>query len=270
VQAITEYLDHYAPAKNDIVRARRALTSPGRSSLALPGKMLRMNQAWPLEADEIVALPLDELALTVLRDACDNEEWNWGNWLLGAKRTCQKRSDALQALGEAWGWLQSRGLITWNPDQSADKAFLISRKGDQLLREGLPWLRAVERLDVELVPALEYTVRPQFLRGDFETAAFVAMKEVEVRVRTRAGLTDSLIGTLLMQEAFKQQGPLWRAELDRGESVALMELFKGAIGLFKNPSSHRRVDFSDPTEAAEIVLLADLSLRLLDKIERPQ
>jgi hypothetical protein len=42
--------------------------------------------------------------------------------------------------------------------------------------------------------------------------------------------------------------------------------FKGAVGLFKNPSSHRRVTFDDPAEAAEIVLLADLLLRLLDKI----
>lgn len=45
-----------------------------------------------------------------------------------------------------------------------------------------------------------------------------------------------------------------------------MELFKGAIGLFKNPSSHRRVDLADPTEAVEIILLADLLLRLLQKI----
>jgi uncharacterized protein (TIGR02391 family) len=229
-----------------------------------------MNRAWTLEADEVVALPLDELALMVLRDAYDSEEWNWGNWLLGAQRAYPKRSDVLQALSEAWGWLQSRVLITWNPGQSSDKSFVISRKGHELLRQGLPWLRSVERLDVELMPTLEYTARPQFLRGDFETAAFVAMKEVEVQVRTRAGLANSLIGTKLMQEAFKPQGPLWRAELDPGESVALMELFKGAIGLFKNPSSHRRVDFSDPTEAAEIVLLADLLLRLLNKIEEPQ
>lgn len=49
-----------------------------------------------------------------------------------------------------------------------------------------------------------------------------------------------------------------------------MELFKGAIGLFKNPPSHRRVDYSDPTEAAEVLLLADLLMRLLNKTEEPR
>ncbi|MCX5122084.1 TIGR02391 family protein [Micromonospora sp. NBC_00362] len=47
---------------------------------------------------------------------------------------------------------------------------------------------------------MEFTARPQFLRGDYETAALTAMKEVEVR--RRAGLSDSLVGTKLMQEAF--------------------------------------------------------------------
>lgn len=60
----------------------------------------------------------------------------------------------------------------------------------------------------------------------------------------------------------------WREDLDGGESVAQMDLFKGAIGLFKNPSSHRRVDYSDATEAVETVLLADLLLRLLRKGRR--
>jgi uncharacterized protein (TIGR02391 family) len=126
-------------------------------------------------------------------------------------------------------------------------------------------VRAAERLDVELHPLLEAKARPQFLRGDFETAIFVAMKEVEVRVRQLSGASDSLLGTKLMQQAFAPTGPLAAAGADPGEVVAEMELFKGAIGLFKNPSSHRPVSYSDATAAAEIVLLADLLLRLLDQ-----
>ncbi|MBB3082548.1 hypothetical protein [Geodermatophilus sabuli] len=34
--------------------------------------------------------------------------------------------------------------------------------------------------------------------------------------------------------------------------------------MFKNPPSHRQVDYSDPTLASEVVLLADLLLRILD------
>ncbi|MET8553322.1 TIGR02391 family protein [Micromonospora zamorensis] len=60
-----------------------------------------------------------------------------------------------------------------------------------------------------------------------------------------------------------QADPFWRDGLDPGESVAQVELFKGTIGLFKNPSSHCHVDYSDPTEAAETVLSADLFLRML-------
>lgn len=40
---------------------------------------------WTLEADEIVALPVDDLALRVLKDARDNNEWNWHNWLKRAR-----------------------------------------------------------------------------------------------------------------------------------------------------------------------------------------
>lgn len=222
-----------------------------------------------LTPDEITALPLDELALLVLRDAKATNAWNWRNWLIGAGQRYPRKSDAMRAFAEAWGWLHARGLVCGSPEQDTPQSFIITRRGEQLLSTGLTWLKATERLDVDLVPVLEQKARPQFLRGDFETAAFVAMKEVEVQVRARAGFDDSIIGTRLMTAAFKPgppAGPLCQSNADPGEAVAIMDLFKGAIGLFKNPASHRQVDFTDPTEAAEVVLLADLLLRLLDKI----
>lgn len=159
-------------------------------------------------------------------------------------------------------------------------AFVISRQGHQALDRGLLWVQAVQHLDIQMVPVLEAKALPQFLRGDFEAAAFMAMKEVEVRVRELAGLSNSVIGKTLMTDAFRPPknandpndhgGPLWDPTADPGEAAALMELFKGAFGTFKNPASHRRVDFADPTEAAEVVLLADLLMRLLDKIAAAQ
>ena len=53
---------------------------------------------------------------------------------------------------------------------------------------------------------------------------------------------------------------------DPGEQEAAMTL--GAIGLFKNPTSHRAVSYDDPVIASDIILLADLLLRFLDQIAR--
>ncbi len=110
-------------------------------------------------------------------------------------------------------------------------------------------------------------VHQQYLLGEFELAVLAAMKEVEVRVRELAGASDSLLGVKLMQQAFSPNapGPLTDRDADPGEQVAAMDLFKGAIGLFKNPVSHRPVDYDDPTMASQIILLADLLLRLLDQ-----
>jgi hypothetical protein len=72
-----------------------------------------------------------------------------------------------------------------------------------------------------------------------------------------------------MQGAFGDDGPLRQVELDDGEQKAKMALFWGTIGMFKNPPSHRQVGYADATMAAEVVLFADLFLRLLDGI-KPQ
>jgi uncharacterized protein (TIGR02391 family) len=73
----------------------------------------------------------------------------------------------------------------------------------------------------------------------------------------------------LMRKAFKPDGgPLADMDADPGEREATSALFAGAVGVFKNASSHRQVDYDDPTEAAEVVLLADLLIRILNQRAR--
>jgi hypothetical protein len=62
--------------------------------------------------------------------------------------------------------------------------------------------------DVELHELVTASVRPQFLRGEYESAAFTALRQVEIRVRELARADDSAIGVPLMQSAFRQDGPL--------------------------------------------------------------
>jgi uncharacterized protein (TIGR02391 family) len=91
------------------------------------------------------------------------------------------------------------------------------------------------------------------------------MKAVEVSVRDASGLGNNVVGVALMREAFAtDKGPLTDTKTERGEQVARMDLFAGAIGSYKNPHSHRDVDLNDPGEAVEIILLANHLLRIVD------
>lgn len=130
-------------------------------------------------------------------------------------------------------------------------------------------LWASQRLAGDLHPILEEKVRPIFNLGDYETACFAAMKAVEVEVRRVSKLEDAVIGVDLMHRAFRPEGgPLADAGAHPSERTAIMALFAGAIGAFKNPSSHRTVLFDDALEAVEVVQLADLLLRLLGRAEQ--
>ena len=211
-------------------------------------------------------MPIDELGLRILADVqatASDHRPNEHTWLAMLEQDYGGSSAALRACSEAWTWLRSRTLVAYDPTQGYAAGFVfITRRGLEVLDRGADYLRAVERLDVALHPALEEKARPQFLRGDFETAAFVAFKEVEVRVRERLGAADSLLGVPLMRQAFGKDKPLADPDSDPGEVVAEMEFFAGAVGLFKNPTSHRVVDYGSATEAAEVILVADLLLRL--------
>jgi uncharacterized protein (TIGR02391 family) len=173
---------------------------------------------------------------------------------------------ALRRLSEGWGWLWSRGAVARDYSQSAPDFMFVTELGQSLLEEGTGRLVAEERLGLELHPLLETTVRRQFLIGEYELAVFAAMRQVEVRVRHLIGAPDALIGVQLMREAFGLGGALRVVGVDEGELDARAHLFAGAMGVFKNPTSHREVDYNHPTEAAEAVIFADLLLRMVDRV----
>lgn len=177
------------------------------------------------------------------------------------KVLCDRLSDAV-------AWIESRGLFGRVGNQGGWGR--LTTLGREIAADGaaLAKLFAADRLAGELDAALEAKVRLLINSGDYETACFAAMKEVEVAVRAAGGFGNSKVGVALMREAFKPEGgPLSDSAAEPGERVALMELFAGAIGAFKNPSSHRDVDFADPVEAVEVVQLADLLLRIVRRAE---
>jgi uncharacterized protein (TIGR02391 family) len=236
--------------------------------------------------DDAVALPTPELAVRLLAYLVALEDANGGYGV--PFNALQLHPDAIAhagtwpehtngqhhelflcAISEAWAWLVANGLLARRPGGGGTQEMFVTRTGRQVAAQpdGLARLQAEQRLGVELHPRLAGKVRNQFLLGDPELAGFAAMKEVEVRVRELGRFPDSLIGADLMKQAFNRDtGPLRDPELVPGERDARMTLFWGAIGVFKNPTSHRPVNYGDPTVAAEAVLLADLLLRMLEDI----
>jgi uncharacterized protein (TIGR02391 family) len=136
--------------------------------------------------------------------------------------------------------------------------------------KGSDLTRARRRLGLGLHPRLDPLLRKLVRVGAFEQAAFTALREVEQVVGELAGHpTDKkgkrLQGEPLMTAAFNPDGGmLTDIEAETAEQQGQMNLFKGAFGAFRNPLGHRTVEFDDPTEAAEVVLFADLLMRQLD------
>jgi uncharacterized protein (TIGR02391 family) len=167
-----------------------------------------------------------------------------------------------EALREAWAWLEREGLIV-----PRSYGHFISRRGKRIRsRQDFGAYRRSNVLPkASLHPVIAERVWPNFVRGDYETAVFQAFKEVEVAVRSAGGFPATEIGTALIGKAFKVSvGPLTDASLPEAEQLAMLNMFLGAVGLFKNPSSHRHIVLSEASEAAEMISFASLLMRIVD------
>jgi uncharacterized protein (TIGR02391 family) len=177
-----------------------------------------------------------------------------------------------EAFAEAWVWLEREGLLVLRPEQDKD-VYFVSRRGMRLQSAAdIEAYRKANLLPHHLLhPVLVQRVYALFLRGDYDVAIFQAFKEVEIAVRNVGGFNPKDIGTDLMRKAFAVgSGPLCNSRALPAEQQALSDLFAGAIGVYKNPQSHRSVPVADPVEAIEILMIASHLLQIIDlRSQRP-
>lgn len=236
--------------------------------------MTLLSQLIPTDTD-VLALEPEELAgalLEVLLSYPDHDQnWcrnNFFNSNVGIQGYPPRHGDEIKsALMEAWVWLEREGLLMPRVGDAYGLWSVPSRRARRLKdRAGYESFRKANLLPrVALHPQIASKVESLFLRGDYDTAVFQAFKEVEVAVRAAAVLAANDVGVALMRRAFDvQTGRLTDMSQLPAERQALSDLFAGAIGTYKNPQSHRNVGISDGAEAAELLLLANHLLRVVE------
>lgn len=221
--------------------------------------------------DDIRNLPLPDLAMKLLEVLAEGgEEPNCNSTMRGFDMAlgAEPQDDGhvlARRLADAWAWLEAHALVGPSARNTRSEWQQVTELGRGLVDDPAAIARvwAAERLAGELDSALS-SAQSNFALGDYETAAFAAMKSVEVAVRQAAGLPNELVGVSLMRKAFSpKDGVLRDPDAEGGEQQATADLFAGAIGAYKNPASHRVVKFEDPMEVAEVIQLADLLLRIV-------
>jgi uncharacterized protein (TIGR02391 family) len=177
-----------------------------------------------------------------------------------------KRSWQL-AFSSALNWLENTGLLVRQYDGNCVHIDVSARGRAIKSTEMFTSFVRENRIHRDaLHPTIAGSSWPIYVRGHFDTAVFEAFKAIEVAVRNAGKFKNTDLGRDLMNKAFHpEKGPLRDDTIPASEREAIMILFAGAIGAFKNPASHRQVDLNDPVKAAQLMMTASTLLNIVDE-----
>jgi len=99
----------------------------------------------------------------------------------------------------------------------------------------------------------------------YDEAIFNGMKVVEEEVRKKSGANLELIGVKLITYAMRASDPILSFGPVAGERESALFLFRGALGCFKNPNSHRFQNTNNAIIAFECLSFASLLMKMLDR-----
>lgn len=223
-----------------------------------------------LESEELAGLVL--ICLNSIPDGHEKEnllvrgrcggEYTYQSYSLSLVISAQKTEEIRLLILEAWSWLEREGLIA----SKTGDFYFITRRGKKIIsKTDFESFRHSNLLPKNLLhPVIAQKIWATFLRGDYDTSVFQALKEVEVAVRNAGNYSQTDIGVQLMRSAFNiNSGKLTDPSLVMGEKQAMSDVFAGVIGLYRNSTGHRHVQIT-ATEAVEIIIFASHLLKIVD------
>jgi hypothetical protein len=174
------------------------------------------------EADTLLNLDPEELGILLLRvtsDRLTNGMMHPGNFetelfpssdIAPTAYPRERRNEVLEAVREAFAWLDGQALlIAADPTNARHGWKRIGRRARRLVSQaGSDEYKAASLLPRNVLhPRIKDNIYFNFQRGDYQTAVFLAFKEVEIAVREASNISGK-VGADLMRAAFDaKSGP---------------------------------------------------------------
>ncbi len=187
---------------------------------------------------------------------------HWMNEFYEIKLT----ENEIQLTYEAVQELKNSGLIVRDYTQRDEVFQILTAKGKEIAeKQQDPDIFALRLEEVLKNQDLLFRCLGPFNDGDYELAVFKAFRFVEESVRAKAGLSAEDVGVALMSKALSPSSGKFSipACAVPAEQEGVYSLFRGAISFFKNPSSHRTINYENRLVAIQAIVVAELLLNIL-------